>query len=368
MNRFVSNAVLLAYLAGATGGGLHPSDRLPPVDGLAFPAVHRWVGSAPSLAAQTTQPATDTFELRFRGRPPRSDLGGLSTRDDRFFVAFREGAVRPSPGQTSVRIEVRPVDPAALGSRPQGLQAVGNAYRLQVSYAPSGRPIEGFAGEVRAGFSYSLAASTALADLTVMYSRDGRAWTRLETADAPSAREATSQIPGPGYLLLATSPAVAVPGDTTGAGGRRLALVLVAAVVLVAALVVLRRRAHTRRRHQGPPAATGPSAMTSRSRWPVRVALLAVLAVWRLFGPDPERAGVHLLLAAIILVMVGELGDLDSLSRSQLAVALPTPLTRALAVATLGLGAGLAVVGLRWSQRSPGNHRGRGPATKRGAA
>ena len=258
MNRFAVSAVLLAYLAGATAGGLYPSDRLPPVDGTVVPAPHRWVGSAPTPAALATQPATETFELRFRGRPRRSDLGGFSTRDQQFFVLFSEGAVRPSPGQTSVHIEVTPLDPAALGPRPEGLQAVGSAYRLQASYAPSGRPIESFAAEVKAGFSYSLAASTTLADLSVMHSRDGRAWTKLDTADAPSVREATSQIPGPGYLLLATSPAAALTGDTPGAGRRRLALALVAAVVLVAVLLVLRRRTRPRHRHQGPPAATGP--------------------------------------------------------------------------------------------------------------
>jgi len=167
MHRLASGAVLLAFLAG------------------------------PLLAGQTTQPAADTFELRFRGRLARSDLGGLSTRDDQFFVAFSEGAVRSSPGQTSIRVQVTPVDPAALGPRPRGLQAVGKAYRLQVSYAPSGRPVESFAGEVKAGFSYSLAASTSLGDLSLVYSRDGRSWTRLETADAPASARPPAASPAP---------------------------------------------------------------------------------------------------------------------------------------------------------------------------
>jgi hypothetical protein len=256
MNRLASSAVLLAYLAGAIAASLQLPARHPSLDGLALRPAHRWARSAPSPATQTTQPATDTFELRFRGRPARSDLGGLSTRDDQFFVVFSEGAVRPSPGQTSVHIEVTPLDPAALGPGPEGLQAVGKVYRLQLSYAPSGRPIESFAAEVRAGFSYSLAASTALADLTVVHSRDGRIWTRLAT-DAPSAREATSQIPSPGYLLLATSPA-AITGDTPGARLRLLALALVAGLALVAVLLVLRWRARPRGRHQGPPTAAGP--------------------------------------------------------------------------------------------------------------
>jgi hypothetical protein len=94
---------------------------------------------------------------------------------------------------------------------------------------------------------------------------------------------------------------------------------------------------------------------------------LAVLAVRRLLGSGPERAGVYLLLATVILVMVGGLGDLDSLSSSQLASALPTPVTRALVAATLGLGAALAIVGLRWSQPSTGGSGRRGPAAERGA-
>ena len=228
MHRLASRAVLLACLAG------------------------------PLLAGQTTQPAADTFELRFRGRPARSDLGGLASRDDQFFVAFSEGAVRPSPGQTRIRIQITPVDPATLGPRPQGLQPVGKAYRLQVSYAPSGRPVERFAAEVKAGFRYSLAASASLSDLSLVYARDGRSWTRLDTAATPSVREATGRITGPGYLLLATSPAAAVIGDTPGGRLRVLALALGAGLVLVAALVVLRRRAREGGRHQGPPAATGP--------------------------------------------------------------------------------------------------------------
>src|SRR5215211_7274246 len=142
MNRFAVSTVLLAYLAGATAAGLQLSARRPSLDGPAVRPAYRQVGSAPSTAAPTTQPATDTFELRFRGRPPRSDLGGLSTSDDQFFVAFSEGAVRASPGQSGVRVQVTPVDPGALGPSPHGLQAVGNAYRLQVSYAPSARPVD----------------------------------------------------------------------------------------------------------------------------------------------------------------------------------------------------------------------------------
>ena len=106
----------------------------------------------------------------------------------------------------------------------------------------------------------------------------------------------------------------------------------------------------------------GPDPWPSVAGW-----ALAVVAVRRLLGPDPERAGVYLLLSAVILVMVGGLGDLDSLSSSQLASSLPPWVTRALVAATLGLGGGLAVVGLHWSQPPAARSRRRGPAAQRGA-
>jgi len=64
--------------------------------------------------------------------------------------------------------------------------------------------------------------------------------------------------------------------------------------------------------------------------------------------------------------MVGGLGDLDSLSSSQLASALPAPATRTLVGATLGIGAGLAMVGLCWSQPSTNGSRYHGAAAERG--
>jgi len=50
---------------------------------------------------------------------------------------------------------------------------------------------------------------------------------------------------------------------------------------------------------------------------------------------------------------VGGIGDLGSLYRSQLAVALPDPVARALVAATLGLGVGLAVSGFRLARPRP---------------
>jgi hypothetical protein len=81
--------------------------------------------------------------------------------------------------------------------------------------------------------------------------------------------------------------------------------------------------------------------------------ILGGLAIYRLLGPHPRRASIYLLLGAVLMADVGGIGDLGSLYRSQLAVALPDPLTRALVATTLGLGVGLVISGLRLARPRP---------------
>jgi hypothetical protein len=101
----------------------------------------------------------------------------------------------------------------------------------------------------------------------------------------------------------------------------------------------------------GSSASAGAKAYASLSSWAGWV--LGGLAVYRLLGPHPRRASIYLLLGAVLMADVGGIGDLGSLYRSQLAVALPDPLTRALVATTLGLGVGLAICGLRLARPRP---------------
>jgi hypothetical protein len=81
--------------------------------------------------------------------------------------------------------------------------------------------------------------------------------------------------------------------------------------------------------------------------------ILGGLAIYQLLGPHPRRASIYLALAAVLMGDVGGIGDLGSLYRSQLAVAFPDPLTRALVATTLGLGVGLVISGLRLARPRP---------------
>jgi hypothetical protein len=101
----------------------------------------------------------------------------------------------------------------------------------------------------------------------------------------------------------------------------------------------------------GTSASTAAKAYASLGSWAGWV--LGALAIHRLLGPNPRRGTIYLVLAAVLMADVGGIGDLGSLYRSQLAVALPDPLTRALVATTLGLGIGLVISGLRLARPRP---------------
>jgi hypothetical protein len=101
----------------------------------------------------------------------------------------------------------------------------------------------------------------------------------------------------------------------------------------------------------GTSASAATKAYASLGSWAGWV--LGALAIHRLLGPNPRRGTIYLVLAAVLMADVGGIGDLGSLYRSQLAVALPDPLTRALVATTLGLGIGLVISGLRLARPRP---------------
>jgi hypothetical protein len=95
----------------------------------------------------------------------------------------------------------------------------------------------------------------------------------------------------------------------------------------------------------GTSASVAAKAYASLGSWAGWV--LGGLAIHRLLGPHPRRSSIYLVLGGVLMADVGGIGDLGSLYRSQLAVAFPDPVTRALVATTLGLGVGLVINGLR---------------------
>src|SRR5918999_3257506 len=143
-------------------------------------------------------------------------------------------------------------------------------------------------------------------------------------------------VPGPSPLPWLAGAAVLAMAVVAGSRGRRWLAVLVAALTLVVALDLLQLAGAWLGAH--PPAAAKLLSLgASAAGW-----ALAGLAVRQLLRRRLERGLFQLLLAAGLLTVVGGLGDLGFLLRSELASSLPDWTVRAAVTAKLGLGTGAA--------------------------
>ncbi|MDQ6837083.1 MAG: hypothetical protein M3137_01740 [Actinomycetota bacterium] len=238
-------AAVAAYV-GVAVATMSGGSRLRPLyDGLTPPPPYRWVSPPKEFAAGNVKPtpATDNLPLGADG----TDIRGVATDDGQFVLNLPRGAVAPHEGDTSVTIDVTPLDPASLGPLPPGLRADGNAYRVSAVYQPSGQPV----GPLAQPGNVIVTVPEPTQDL--LYSPDGRAWTRLSTRNLSGPVSPDSTFDKPGYYLGAAPP---TPGGDASPGssgiGDRVLAVAVITVVLAAGLwfvpAVVRRRRHRRRR------------------------------------------------------------------------------------------------------------------------
>jgi len=234
--------IVLLYLAGAAvSGRASILARRPLLDGLAPPTPYRWVNPPAELAAANKPPASTRFTVKLQGDGSR--LGAFSTSDGQINLVLSEGAVPPRSGQTAVEVAVDPVDPATLGPPPAGLVVAGNAYRIQVSYQPSGAKVDALGGQSSVGLVYPLLA-TAVADVgghVVLSSADGRTWKQLASTDTPGTHQVSAQLNRAGYVQVGVPPSA---GGGSGSDPRTRILLLASAVAVavVAAALLLRFR------------------------------------------------------------------------------------------------------------------------------
>jgi hypothetical protein len=244
--------VVALYLAGAAvSGRASILARRPLLDGLAPPTPYRWVTPPPDLAASNKPPASTRFTVELTATGSR--LGAFSTSDGQINLVLSEGAVPARSGQTGVEVAVDPVDPATLGPAPPGLVVAGNAYRIQVSYQPSGDRVEALGGQSSVGLVYPLLA-TAVGDPAghqVLSSADGRAWEALASTDTPGTHQVSARLSRTGYVQVGVAPSA----GGSGAGDSRNRILLlasgVAAVIVLAALLLRLREARAAPRGRG---------------------------------------------------------------------------------------------------------------------
>jgi hypothetical protein len=239
-------ALVAAWAAlAAWSGRLTPLARLPLLDGLGPAAPYRWVSPPPDLAADNQPPSAGEFTLQL---VPDGVLGQVAlTSDGQVTVIVSDGAIGPHRGDSTVRLNVEPLDPGTLPPPGHGLVTFGNAYRLTATYEPSGTPVRGLEGEIDLILLYPVTPNVHAASHEMLRSASGEAWTSLKSTDSVAQQQVQARIPGLGTFVVGgvPAPSPAAPADTGGGGSQTTAtvlLILAGCVLLVGIGFLVRSR------------------------------------------------------------------------------------------------------------------------------
>ena len=233
-------AALAVYVAlAATSALISPLAGRPLLDGFS-PQPYKWVSPPPDLASTNTVPKPSDFSLLVRNGHVPADT--LPTSDGQVIVITPADFAKPPAGTKTIALKVIPSDPAKFAAPGNGLIVLGNVYRIQASFEPSGTPLGSLTSPLEVVLSYPASVGAAL-DRTVVISTDGTTWTTVDSKESPLLRQIEGPVAHLGY--------VAVAGPPTSATSSRsiwpiVAVGVVAAMLIAAGLALaVRRRSPT---------------------------------------------------------------------------------------------------------------------------
>lgn len=239
-------AIVVVYLGAVViTAALRPGGARPLFDSFAPPASYQFVDPPPFFASGNVQPGGVSRSITLT--PEGSAAAGIGTPDGQFVIDLARGAIAPRAGATSVAVKITPVAPKTLSAVPAGSRADGNAYRLDLTYEPSGEPVTEFA---KPGTMLVVAPELASA---LLHSVDGSAWVAQPARVVGSnGLSMSAELTAPGdYVVSTTLPELAAaPAATSTSHSSAIVIGIAVAVVALALFGVafaLARRRSTRR-------------------------------------------------------------------------------------------------------------------------
>src|SRR5205085_6125335 len=206
-----------------------PGRSRPLFDGFAPPPPSRWVHPPKEFVAGNEPPKPSTIDVNLG--PTGSAISSGSSGDGQVILSFPAGAFPAHPPDTKVVALITPLDPASLAPPPTGLEADGNAYRLDFTYDPSKQPDTALSAPADVFLVVPEPAQT------LLFSTDGRSWASLPFRPVPDPTQVGGSITAPGFLLAAAPP-VARPASTSTSSGDGSRVAVVAAITAGLALVL----------------------------------------------------------------------------------------------------------------------------------
>jgi hypothetical protein len=238
----IALGVVCAYLAAlAVTVSLRGDHVRPLYDGFVPPNSYHFVEPPAFFASGNVkpQPLSTAIKLGTGG----SEAAGIATPDGQFVVDLAKGAIAATNGATSVDVQITPLAPSHLPAVPEGLRPNGNAYRVEMTYRPSGEPVRSFANP-----------GTMLIEIPelgnhLFLSTDANAWKAVASQAVPPRQlSLTSTFSATGTYLAATN----LPELTTAPSDSHSAVLLgvgvgaLALVIFGIAFFTVRRRRRPR--------------------------------------------------------------------------------------------------------------------------
>jgi len=229
----VGAALLAVYVLAITGTLPFGHNVRPLFEGIGPPPAYRWVKPPPSFASNNVPPAPNDTDVTMT--PTGSQQSGAQSEDNQLVLNLAPNAVPPHPPDTSVRIHIEPLDPGTLGPIPAEFRVNGNAYKVTMTYQPSGTP----ATTITAPGNILL--TVPLPPAGLLSSSDGRSWTNIGKQNVAGQPIVGGPFTAPGWYLGATHTQPPSTGGG-GSGGVILVAVLVGVLALALGLFPLMRK------------------------------------------------------------------------------------------------------------------------------
>ena len=225
-------ALLYVVVAGLTA---HLSSRpvLPLFDGFAPPTPYAWVNPPTERAGDNVAPKPVERDLALG--PDGVAASNAATDDAQAIIGLDKGSVPASPTETGVKVRIIPGDANTLGPLPAGLRVVSNAYRVEVTYAPSGTAV------TRLSPKGTVALTAAENGDRMLFSPDGQAWQEVAFRPYGQDHGVFTELETTGWFVVASSGSAAPAGGASGSDSLRTVLLVIAGVApIVGAVLVLR--------------------------------------------------------------------------------------------------------------------------------
>jgi len=241
-------AVVAAYVGlAAWSGSISPLARGPLLDGIGPVQAYRWVSPPPELASTNVEPSSLTKKLPLT---PNGNRGAsLVSSDSQITVVLPTGAIGARAGDSAVRIDLTPGDPAKLAPLGGGLDAFGNSYRIEATYLPSGTEVRGLGAQIDVILVYPVTTTLHSTSHELLASTTGERWKPLNSNDAITAQQVEALTSELGYVVVggvvSPLPITNSPSASGGGAGNAVAIGLLAGAgvcLLVGIGLVLRGR------------------------------------------------------------------------------------------------------------------------------